>query len=55
MNSSDAASNTPHLSGVGAARSEVAVGMAKEQEEGGQALIAQARKMLAAYLAGIVN
>ena len=29
--------------------------LAKEQEEGGQALVAQARKMLAAYLLGIVN
>jgi AcrR family transcriptional regulator len=29
--------------------------LAKEQEEGGQALVAQARKMLAAYLQGIVN
>ncbi len=29
--------------------------LAKEQEEGGQALVAEARKMLAAYLAGVVN
>ena len=29
--------------------------LAKEEEEGGQALVAQARKMLAAYLVGIVN
>ena len=29
--------------------------LAKEEEEGGQALVAQARKLLAAYLGGIVN
>ena len=29
--------------------------LAKEEEEGGLALVAQARKMLAAYLVGIVN
>jgi AcrR family transcriptional regulator len=53
----------PRLAQQAAAAAAVIIGhvlkivptLAKEEEEGGQALVAQARKMLAAYLAGIAK